>query len=120
MSFEETVSVTCTVSGGDLPINVIWTLNRAPIEPSMGILTEKRGKRIFALTIESVKAQHMGNYTCLAENMAGITEHTSQLVVNGATRKFLFLFSFYLNYCVFGFLHCPKQPKTRFHDVTKS
>lgn len=83
MNFEEPVSVTCTISGGDLPINVMWTLNRAPIEPSMGILTEKRGKRIYVLMIESVRAQHAGNYTCLAENAAGITEHMSQLVVNG-------------------------------------
>lgn len=85
MNFEEPVSVTCTISGGDLPINVIWTLNRVPIEPAMGILTEKRGKRIHVLMIESVRAQHAGNYSCLAENVAGITEHTSQLVVNGST-----------------------------------
>lgn len=94
MNFEEPVSVTCTISGGDLPINVIWTLNRVPIEPSMGILTEKRGKRIYALTIESVKAEHAGNFTCLAENIAGITEHTSQLVVNGSATKTNRLFSF--------------------------
>lgn len=82
MSFEEPVSVTCTISG-DLPIDVIWTHNRSPIEPSMGILTEKRGKRIFTLMIESVKAKHAGNYSCIANNAASTVEHTAELIVNG-------------------------------------
>lgn len=83
MSYDETVSVTCTVSGGDLPINFIWLLNRAPIEPNQEILIEKRGKRISALTIESLKAHFRGNYTCIAENAAGTVEFTSELKVNG-------------------------------------
>lgn len=83
MNYDETVSVTCTVSGGDLPINFIWLLNRVPIEPHQEILTEKRGKRISALTIESLKANHRGNITCLAENPAGTVEYTSELMVNG-------------------------------------
>lgn len=83
MNYDEPVTIACTISGGDLPINVIFMLNRAPIESSQDILIEKRGKRIYVLTIESVKAQHAGNYTCLAENAAGVTEHTSTLIVNG-------------------------------------
>lgn len=83
MNYDETVSVTCTVSGGDLPINFIWLLNRVPIEPHQEILIEKRGKRISALTIESLKAIHRGNITCLAENPAGSVEYTSELKVNG-------------------------------------
>lgn len=83
MNYDETVSVTCTVSGGDLPINFIWLLNRVPIEPNQEILTEKRGKRISALTIDSLKASHRGNYTCLVTNDAGETEYTSELKVNG-------------------------------------
>lgn len=83
MNNDETVSVTCTVSGGDLPINFIWLLNRVPIEPFQDIFIDKRGKRISALTIESLKATHMGNYTCLAENTAGAVEYSSELIVNG-------------------------------------
>lgn len=71
------------ISGGDLPITVMWTFNRAPIEPFTGILTEKRGKRIHTLMIEAVKAKHAGTYSCLAENAAGVVEHSSQLIVNG-------------------------------------
>lgn len=83
LNYDETVSATCTVSGGDLPINFIWLLNRVPIEPNQDILMEKRGKRISVLMIEALKATHMGNYTCLAENSAGTVEYTSQLIVNG-------------------------------------
>lgn len=83
LNYDETVSATCTVSGGDLPINFIWLLNRVPIEPYQDILMEKRGKRISALMIDALKASHMGNYTCLAENPAGTSEYTSPLIVNG-------------------------------------
>lgn len=83
MNYGETVSVTCTVSGGDLPINFIWLLNRVPIEPYQEILIEKRGKRISALTIESLKSTHRGNYSCVAENAAGVVEHTSELFIDG-------------------------------------
>lgn len=83
MNYDETVSVTCSVSVGDLPINFIWLLNRVPIEPYQDIVTEKRGKRISVLMIDSLKAKHMGNYTCLAENSARAVEYTSQLIVNG-------------------------------------
>lgn len=84
MNYAETVSVTCTISGGDLPINVTWTLNGMPLEPYLEILTEKRGKRINNLMIDSVKAKHAGNYTCIAINAAGSVEHTSALAVNGS------------------------------------
>lgn len=83
MNYDEPVAVTCTISGGDLPINVLWMLNRAPIEPNLDISIEKRGRRIHVLTIESVKAEHAGIYTCLAENAAGVAEHNSELIVNG-------------------------------------
>lgn len=83
MNYDETVSVTCTVSGGDLPMSSIWKFNGAPIEPYLGVLTEKRGKRINVLMIESLKARHAGTYTCMAENAAGVVEHASKLIVNG-------------------------------------
>lgn len=83
MSFGDTVSIQCTISGGDLPVNVMWTLNKSPLEPYLEILTEKRGKRINSLSIDAVSAKHAGNYTCIAENAAGIAELSSELVVNG-------------------------------------
>lgn len=82
LNYDEPASVTCMISGGDLPIAVMWTFNRSPIQPYAGILTEKRG-RIHTLMIEAVKAEHAGVYSCLAKNAAGVEEHSSQLIVNG-------------------------------------
>lgn len=97
MSYDEPVSITCTISGGTQPVDVIWMLNRVPIEPNFDIVTEKRGKHINVLIIESVKAKHAGNYTCLAQNAAGIVEHTSQLIVIGLKAfRFGSLFMFFI------------------------
>lgn len=83
LNYDETVSATCTVSGGDLPINFLWLLNRVPIEPQQEILMEKRGKRISVLMIDALKAAHRGNYSCIASNAAGSVEYSSELLVNG-------------------------------------
>lgn len=45
------------------PINSIWLLNRVPIELNHGILIEKRGKRISALTIDALKKHHIEEIT---------------------------------------------------------
>lgn len=83
MNQDEPVSISCTISGGDLPIHVSWKLNGGEIESWHEIVTETRGKRINVLMIESLKAKHAGNYSCIAENSAGSTEHSSELIVNG-------------------------------------
>lgn len=86
MNNGDTVSIQCTIAGGDLPVHVMWTLNGRPIEPYMDIVTQKQGKRINSLVIESVGDAHAGNFTCIAENAAGTAQHSSELVVIG-TRK---------------------------------
>lgn len=83
MNSGDTVSVQCTIAGGDLPANVMWTLNGSPLEPYMEIITEKRGKRINNLMIDSVSDKHAGNYTCIVENSAGIAQHSAELIVIG-------------------------------------
>lgn len=83
MSFGETVSIQCIVAGGDLPVNLEWTLNGKPLGSSLDVRTSKMGKRISHLLIESVSAKHAGNYSCIARNMAGFAEHSSELIVNG-------------------------------------
>jgi len=64
-------------------VNITWTLNNQPFEDYLEILTTKRGKRINELTIEAVSAKHVGNYSCVAENRAGVVNHTAELKVNG-------------------------------------
>lgn len=41
------------------------------------------GDRISVLSIQSVAADHNGEYTCTAENPAGVADYTATLTVNG-------------------------------------
>lgn len=83
MSYGEFVNVQCTVSGGDVPLNISWMLDNRPFDDYLEVFTTKRGKRINELTIESVAAKHAGNYTCIAINRAGVDNFTAPLRVNG-------------------------------------
>lgn len=90
VNFDETVSATCTITKGDLPINIWWTLADSiesfaeyNISTNDGIFISKAGHKISVLNIDAVKARHRGNYTCYASNKAGIAKHSSYLSVNG-------------------------------------
>lgn len=85
--------VQCAVTKGDSPITITWFFNDAEISPGhQGISIGKLNQRISALSIEAVRARHSGTYTCRATNVAGITNHSADLYVNG-TRKIMSLFS---------------------------
>ncbi|VEN53575.1 unnamed protein product [Callosobruchus maculatus] len=76
------VVVICTITKGDYPIKMHWTLNGKPVTNTDGVTISSTNKRISQLTIESVQAQHSGEYTCIAENSAGTTKYSSYLNVN--------------------------------------
>ena len=78
-----TTTVSCTVSKGDLPIGINWFFNDLRLSSNDGILITKNGQRISILSIESVQPRHAGNYTCMAKNRAGESQHTSELKVIG-------------------------------------
>lgn len=81
---------------GDIPINIIWTLNGNVIN-TPGVSIMKMGPKISALSIESVSAIHRGTYTCLAENAAGHSNHSAELFVNGI----LIIFYYCVEHCIF-------------------
>lgn len=83
LNFGESASVQCTISGGDLPMSVKWMLNGVDIPVYLEVSTSKIGKRINVLSIESVKYDHAGNYSCIATNSAGSAEYTAPLIVIG-------------------------------------
>ncbi|KAF4517358.1 hypothetical protein B566_EDAN018819 [Ephemera danica] len=75
-------AVTCTVVKGDSPISIVWLFNETEITSGEGIIISKTGTRLSSLSIESVKAEHSGAYTCVARNAAGAANFTSYLHVN--------------------------------------
>lgn len=106
----DTVSLTCTVGKGDLPLNIHWQLNDQTLNSGNGILINRNGKRISILILENVQHEHIGNYTCIAENEAGRSSHSAVLNVNGTTdkhfRKLLSfcshdIYKFFVYLCIF-------------------
>lgn len=43
--------------------------------------------------VDSVSAKHAGNYTCIAENAAGIAQHSAELVVIGRKTLGIYVFT---------------------------
>nr|XP_015838901.1 PREDICTED: Down syndrome cell adhesion molecule isoform X29 [Tribolium castaneum] len=85
----DVASLQCTVHKGDLPINITWLHNNNTIGYNDGILITKAGKKVSTVTIDSVQAQHVGTYTCFAENRAGSDNFSAYLRVNVPPRWIL-------------------------------
>lgn len=76
------MSVQCTILKGDNPLNITWKLNNRTIQPGQGININTM-KRVSLITMESVHAEHVGTFECIAANEAGYASYSSDLNVNG-------------------------------------
>lgn len=79
------VIVNCAVTKGDLPLKISWLLNGKPVGDVMGVSVDSTRKRVSQLNIDSVSAEHAGQYSCLAKNRAGSTTFSATLNVNGTS-----------------------------------
>ncbi|CAB0037705.1 unnamed protein product, partial [Trichogramma brassicae] len=84
----EMLSLSCTIVKGDLPVHFTWLFNGQPVNPEQD-LTVIVNKRRSNLEIESVSADHSGEYTCTVSNEAGTTSHSTSLAVNVPPRWIL-------------------------------
>ena len=80
----EMVSTSCTVNKGDLPLDIYWMRNGGRIYTNDGLVVMRNNQRLSVLSIESVRARHAGNYTCVATNSGGVTISSAMLRVNGS------------------------------------
>ncbi|VVC30731.1 Immunoglobulin subtype,Immunoglobulin-like domain,Immunoglobulin-like fold,Immunoglobulin subtype [Cinara cedri] len=78
----ETISIQCTISSGDIPVEFAWTFNGKSTSDLANVFVSKNGRRVSALTVESLTEKNVGNYSCLARNKAGESVHTASLYVN--------------------------------------
>ncbi|XP_041449105.1 LOW QUALITY PROTEIN: Down syndrome cell adhesion molecule-like protein Dscam2 [Drosophila obscura] len=89
-NFGESASVQCLVTSGDFPVSFAWYFNGREISKNVyDVSMVKLGKKISALSIDFVRDQHAGNYTCVAVNRATSANYTAQLVVNVPPRWIL-------------------------------
>ena len=73
----------CNVRRGDKPLSLTWSLKGDVISSDAAMTTTILGLQTSLLSISSVDYQHSGEYTCRAENPAGVTSHSAELLVNG-------------------------------------
>lgn len=83
MNTGDSTSLTCTISKGDLPVQISWSHNNKTLTNDGNIAILKMSKKISTLSIDSAQAEHVGEYTCTAQNSAGSTSYSAFLNVNG-------------------------------------
>ena len=71
------------VSRGDKPLSITWSLKGDIISSDPTLSTTMLGTQASILVISSVDYQHVGLYTCRAENSAGVSSYAAELRVNG-------------------------------------
>lgn len=106
---DDSTSVQCTLSSGDLPVTFFWNLNGQSIQTYSGINVVAVGKKTSLLSIDSLSEEHAGNYTCVAQNKAGASSYTSELIVKGTFSIDFYLFVLFFPLFILSFLTVPPQ-----------
>lgn len=89
MNLDDAVSAVCTVTKGDYPLFIWWSLvddfnaHERNLSTNDGLMITRTSQKLSLLNIDAVKARHRGNYTCYAQNKAGLSQHSAFLHING-------------------------------------
>lgn len=79
---DEFYQIHCTTIHGDQPIKFAWFFKNSTLVGTENVRIDYT-KRSSTLSIETVKGEDAGNYTCVASNRAGSTNSSTELVVKG-------------------------------------
>ena len=90
------VSMLCSATDGDLPMQITWYRNDIPLSgstsgdhralrglESKGISITEIGDYESVLRIDNLRPEHNANFTCVAENDGGKAQHSQVLRVKG-------------------------------------
>ena len=82
------VSMLCSATEGDLPMNLRWFRDGVPVESrpqasDLRISITELGAYESVLRIDDLRPEHNANFSCRAENQAGHATHSQKLLVKG-------------------------------------
>ncbi|XP_072160841.1 cell adhesion molecule Dscam1 [Bemisia tabaci] len=82
-------AISCQILEGDLPVTFKWEKDGVDSESlNLGANLRRIDEYSASLIIERISSMHTGNYTCIAQNLAGIEKYTIPLTVNGTVILF--------------------------------
>jgi hypothetical protein len=88
VNLDDSITLTCSITKGDLPINIWWRFNHGVdalmsynLSSQDGIIITRNSQKLSFLNIETIKAKHRGNYTCYAQNKGGHTSYSAVLAI---------------------------------------
>jgi Immunoglobulin domain len=91
VNLDDSATATCSINKGDSQgLKIYWVFQGADdlypynLTTNDGVVITKPSQKISILAIDAVKARHRGNYTCYAQNKAGLTQHSAYLHINGS------------------------------------
>lgn len=85
------------ITKGDLPLDIKWTLNgQLIVSGENGLTLVRMSPRLSSLSIDSIDGKHRGIFKCMASNVAGVTDQSAELQVNGATMSHIIKYLYVL------------------------
>ncbi|CAG9840566.1 unnamed protein product [Diabrotica balteata] len=88
----DSVQVSCYVNKGDMPLSFSWMFNGKKIPEDKALNISPFGTKTSVLSIDNVEGSHAGNYTCVVSNKAGISTHSTELLVKVLPHVIPFVF----------------------------
>ena len=79
----ERFTLTCAVTKGDVPLTINWSVSPRPAAESTSIKTVQIDPYTGLLSIDALRPEHSGNYSCQVSNAAGTVSQSQAVLIQG-------------------------------------